>query len=156
MNDGTTSIRCKFAKLFERAFRDAKCPRFGWALKYTGSKSLLRLDALLLIAAFAIAAVLLIGAAAVQTGIEKSLRASSKHGQQLSFFTVGYYMLALRIQIPFNSVWKQFKRIRRENAALFPRLIPPRSSNRNVRFHFRTLLFCTDCGWNGSQYGWPQ
>lgn len=137
----------------EEGFRDVKCPRLGWALKYSDSRSLPRLDALFLIAALTIAVVLLIGAAAEKNGIEKSLRASSQRARQLSLFTVGCYVLSLRIQISFGSVWKQFKRIRRENAALFPKIVSPRSSNRNVTLPLPHRLFCTDCGWNGDQYG---
>jgi len=108
------------------------------------------------VVAVAIAVVLLIGAAADQTGIEKSLRASSKRARQLSLFTIGCSVLSLRIRISFNSVWRQFKRLRRENAALFPKIVPPRSSNRNVTLPLPHGLFCTDCGWNGDQYGWPR
>jgi hypothetical protein len=76
-NDAAQTIVQPYAQRMkiEEAFRDAKCPRFGWTLKYSGSRSLHRLDTPLLIAAFAIAVVLLIGAAATQNGIEKSLRA---------------------------------------------------------------------------------
>ena len=157
-NDAAQTIVQLYAQRMkiEEVFGDAKCPRFGWALKYSGSRSLDRLDALLLIAAFAIAVVLLIGAAAAQTGIEKSLRASSKRAPQLSLFSVGCYVLALRIRISFGSVWKQFKRLRRENAALFPKLSPLAPPTETSRCHFPHALFCADRGWNGARYGWPQ
>ncbi len=156
-NDHAQTIVDIYAKRMkiEESFRDAKCPRFGWALKHTGTRSTFRLDALLLITALAMAVTLLIGAAGKQCGIEKTLRSSSSSAPQLSLFSAGAWICALKITVPFHIIWSQFKRIRQENHAIFPRITPPTSQNRNVRLPLDHGLFCADCGWNGARYGWP-
>lgn len=156
-NDAAQTIVALYGQRMkiEESFRDAKCPRFGWALKHSGTRSKMRLDALLLIAALAMAITLLVGAAGDQCGIEKTLRASSSAARQLSLFSIGAWILALKIRVPFHIVWSQFKRTRQQNAAAFPKITPPSSANRTVPLPLPHGLFCSDCGWNGAQLGWP-
>lgn len=141
----------------EECFRDAKCPRFGWALKFALTKSHARMNVLLLLLSLAFACVVLLGAAAVELGWEKSLRASSLRRRVLSVFTVGSLVARSRLlsQIRLPTVYKQLKALRRDHRAHFPPLTPPRSQNRNVSLPLPHGLFCVDCGWQGAKWGWP-
>ena len=105
----------------------------------------------------AFACVTLLGAAAVELGWEKSLRASSLRQRMLSVFTVGCLVARSRLlsQIRLQSVYKQLKALRLNIRAYFPKIIPPRSENRNVSLPLPHGLFCVDCGWRGAEYGWP-
>ncbi|MGZ7081518.1 MAG: IS4 family transposase, partial [Thermoanaerobaculia bacterium] len=73
----------------EECFRDAKSPRFGWGLDFSKSRSTQRLDALLLLVSLAFAAVVFVGAAASDQGLERRFRASSRKERVLSVFSVG-------------------------------------------------------------------
>jgi hypothetical protein len=141
----------------EECFRDAKCPRFGWALKFALTKSHTRMNVLLLLASIAFACIALLGAAAVELGWEKSLRASSLRRPVLSVFTVGNLVAKSRSlrQIRLQSALKQLKALRAYSRASFPKITPPRSQNRNVSLPLPHGLFCMDCGWRGAEFGWP-
>jgi hypothetical protein len=58
-------------------------------------------------------------------------------------------------QIRLQTVLKQLKVLRHNVRALFPKITPPRSENRNVPLPLPHDLFCVDCGWNGAKHGWP-
>lgn len=141
----------------EECFRDAKCPRFGWGLRFAATRSQERFDVLLLLAALAFACVVLIGAAAVQAGLERSLRASSSRRQLLSLFRVGSLVTRSRVlgQIRLQSAYKHLKALRAVSRSFFPKITPPRSENRNVSLPLPHGLFCVDCGWRGAEWGWP-
>ena len=141
----------------EECFRDAKCPRFGWALRFALTKSHARFDVLLLLISIAFACIVMIGAAAADLGLERSLRASSLRRRMLSVFTIGSLLAKARVlsQIRLQTVLKQLKVLRHSIRALFPKITPPRSENRNVPLPLPHDLFCVDCGWNGAKYGWP-
>jgi Transposase DDE domain len=139
----------------EESFRDAKNPRFGWALGHTLTRSVERMNVLLLLAAIALVATMLVGGAADADGLERQFRASSRAARVLSLFALGSLILRHAVPIPLYKVWKQLKVIRRCTAGLFPRITPPRSENRNVSLPLPHDLFCADCGWNGAKYGWP-
>lgn len=141
----------------EQVFRDAKSSRFGWALEHTKGATPRRFDVLLLLASIAYAAVILIGAAGAELGVEKSLRASSLRKRVLSLFTVGNLVLSgtAACCIRFGTIWKQLRLIQAELRALFPNVPKPTSQGRSVRLPRPHDLYCADCGWNGSKYGWP-
>jgi hypothetical protein len=141
----------------EECFRDAKCPRFGWALRFAMTKSLERFDVMLLLVSLAFACIMLIGAAAVEAGVERGLRASSSQRRVLSLFAVGCLVAKSRIlsQIRLQSAYKHLKALRAVSRALFPRITPPRSENRNVSLPLPHGLFCVNCGWHGAEHGWP-
>jgi hypothetical protein len=61
----------------EETFRDAKNPRFGWSLRYGVAHSAQRLEALLLITALAMFAVILTGLAAEQNWLCRAI--ASQH-----------------------------------------------------------------------------
>ena len=141
----------------EECFRDAKCPRFGWALRFALTRCHARLNILLLLASIAFACVTLIGAAAVDQGRQRSMHASSIRQRVLSVFTVGSLLVRSRKlgQIRLQSVCEQLKRLRSTSRALFPKVTPPRCQNRNVSLPLPHALFCVDCGWRGAKWGWP-
>jgi hypothetical protein len=140
----------------EESFRDTKSARFGWALEHALTRCPRRLEALLLLAAIAFAAVVLIGAAADEAGLERTMRASSTRNRVLSLFTLGNLVVTSgKAPLSLHAVWKQVKGIRSSNRALFPYIPPPRSQNRSVKLPLPHDLFCVDCGWKGREYGWP-
>jgi hypothetical protein len=158
-NDAAAQIVLIYAQRMqiEEYFRDAKCPRFGWALRFSLTKSLARLNTLLLLTALAFACVVLIGAAAVDAGLERTLRASSTRKRVLSFFSVGRLIIKDRAlaRIRLHSALKHLKALRTVSRSLFPKIAPPRSENRNVSLPRPHDLFCVDCGWRGAEWGWP-
>ena len=141
----------------EESFRDAKCPRFGWALRFSKTRQTARMDVLLLLVSLALTCIVLIGAAATHLGLERSLRASSRSQRVLSLFSVGSLVaksqLLCRIRLP--SVWKQLKAQRFAARAFFPPIAPPKSENRSLSLPLPHGLFCADCGWKGADFGWP-
>ncbi|MDB4998131.1 MAG: Transposase, family [Myxococcaceae bacterium] len=158
-NDAATTVVAVYAKRMqiEEYFRDTKNSRFGWCLEHARASSKQRYDVLLLLAALAFTAVVLVGAAAEAEKLEKRFRASSLKQRVLSVFTLGSLVLRSRelARLRLATVWKEMKRLRFLNRDLFPKLRAPRSENRNVSLPLPHDLFCVDCGWNGSRFGWP-
>ena len=78
----------------EETFRDAKNPRLGWALEHASSRSVERLDALLLIATLAFVATILAGAAMEQRGLARQHQANTLCTRRvISLFRLGTYAL---------------------------------------------------------------
>ena len=140
----------------EETFRDAKSARFGWALEHTGTSSSARLDVLMLIAALAMVAVCLVGHAAEALGLDKRLRASSVKRRVLSVFNTGNLTLRFETRsIGLRAIYAVLKKLWSQHRAAFPKLTWPRSRGRLVRPPLSHSLFCADCGWQGTKWGWP-
>jgi hypothetical protein len=78
----------------EETFRDAKNPRFGWAFDHASSRSADRLEALLLIAALALVATVLAGAAVEDRGLARLHQANTITSRRvLSLVRLGTYAL---------------------------------------------------------------
>lgn len=78
----------------EETFRDAKNPRLGWALEQASSRSAERLEALLLIAALALVATVLAGAALEERGLARQHQANTVRSRRvLSLVRLGTYAL---------------------------------------------------------------
>jgi len=116
----------------EETFRDAKNPRLGWALDHAGSRSPERLEALLLIAALALVATVLAGAALEELELARRYQANTVRSRRvLSLVRIGMYSLqseALNIAVRYvvakriilenyvqrrAQVWLPFTRLRR-------------------------------------------
>lgn len=78
----------------EETFRDTKNVRFGWSFDHAGSKSAERLELLMLVAALALAAALLAGAAAEERGLARRYQANTVRSQRvISLVRLGAYAL---------------------------------------------------------------
>jgi hypothetical protein len=78
----------------EETFRDAKNPRFGWRLEYSGSRTPSRVDALLLVAAIAMVAALLVGLAAEELRLHYRYQANTRRDRRvLSLINLGRRIL---------------------------------------------------------------
>lgn len=79
----------------EETFRDAKCPRFGWALDQVRVKTAGRLTVLLLLAALAHYVAVLVGATAEATGLHARFQANTVRTRRvLSLPRLGQLVLA--------------------------------------------------------------
>jgi hypothetical protein len=156
-NDDASSIVAIYESRMqiEETFRDAKSPRLGWALEYAKTRCARRFDILLLLMCIALVATILIGAAAEERHIDRDLRASSIRARVLSLFTLGGLVLRNNFSLGIHAVWKQLKRFRQLSRDRFPEILRPKSGNRFVNLPLPHGLFCTNCGWKGREYGWP-
>jgi Transposase DDE domain len=77
----------------EETFRDTKNSRFGWALRLARSNSRQRLQTLLLLSVLAMAAVSLLGAAAVLHGRHRRYQANTTKKRVFSDFVLGTELL---------------------------------------------------------------
>ena len=78
----------------EESFRDTKNLRYGWSSRHARSKSVKRLEVLLLIAALGMLAVTLVGLYAEQTGIHRRYQANTvKDHRVLSLFYLGMNLI---------------------------------------------------------------
>jgi hypothetical protein len=134
----------------EECFRDTKNARFGWGLQFSATRSTARLNVLLLLASIAFAAVLLIGIAAFEAGIEKRLRASSLKRRVLSLFSVGNLVVrgAALVRMRMQDVWKHLETFRRASRELLPRIPEIEASERLRGRWVSHEEFCSNCGWN--------
>jgi len=80
----------------EETFRDAKNYRFGWSLRLARCGSTARLQVLLLLAALAMAAVSLLGAAATHDGRHRRYQANTVRTRVFSDFVLGVELLKRR------------------------------------------------------------
>lgn len=79
----------------EEHFRDTKNARHGWSFEFASSRSLARLETLLLIGAIATLALLLVGLAAEQQGLHRDYQANTLRDRRvLSLFKLGMLILA--------------------------------------------------------------
>lgn len=79
----------------EETFRDLKSPRWGYALTYTGSSSVMRLSNLLLLATLATLVTCVTGLAARAANLARSFQANTeKRRHVLSLFSLGVHILA--------------------------------------------------------------
>jgi hypothetical protein len=134
----------------EECFRDTKNARFGWGLEFSATRSTARLDVLLLLASIAFAAVILVGTAASEAGIEKRFRASSLKKRVLSLFSLGNLVARSTafVRMRMDDVWKQLEALRRASRGLFP---PRPEIDACERLRGRWVShdeFCANCGWN--------
>lgn len=85
----------------EQSFRDAKNPRHGWALCHVQSKSVERLEVLLLLASLAFVVVQMVGKAAVSFDLQRRFQANTVVARRvLSFFVLGRHVLRRKIALP--------------------------------------------------------
>jgi hypothetical protein len=134
----------------EECFRDTKNARFGWGLEFSATRSTARLDVLLLLASIAFAAVILVGTAASEAGIEKRFRASSLKKRVLSLFSLGNLVARSTafVRIRMDDVWKQLEGLRRASRRLFPAR-PEIDASERLRGRWVSHdEFCANCGWN--------
>lgn len=134
----------------EECFRDTKNARFGWGLEFSATRSTARLNVLLLLASLAFAAVILVGAAAAEAGIEKRFRASSLKKRILSLFSLGNLVVrsVALARLRMQDVLKHLAALRRVSREL---LAPIPQLNRNGRHPHSWVshdYFCATCGWN--------
>jgi hypothetical protein len=122
----------------EETFRDAKNPRFGWALDRTASRSAERLTVLIAIAAFALIAVALVGLAAETLNLHRSLQANTSIRRVLSIISVGQHFARgapfLRPRAVLRSI-HSFREVLAPLAIAKPlqlRLSIPKSPSRNA------------------------
>jgi hypothetical protein len=141
----------------EESFRDTKDWRFGWALGRSKTTTPRRSDVLTLLVSLALVVVTLLGAAAADAGIEKSLRASSRAARVLSFVTIGRLLCRLdtRVSIRWTQLTAVLRRLRQIHRSAFPPIAPPISDSTPVALPISHALFCVDCGWRGHKFGWP-
>ena len=134
----------------EECFRDTKNARFGWGLEFSATRSTARLDVLLLLASIAFAAVILVGTAASEAGIEKRFRASSLKKRVLSLFSLGNLAArsAALARMRMHEVWKHLEALRRVSRQLFPSVAEIASSERLRGRWVSHEEFCSNCGWN--------
>lgn len=78
----------------EETFRDAKNPRFGWALRHVRCASVQRLATLLMFAAMASFAATAVGWLAEQAGLHRSYQANTLKRRVLSLFVLGCAVIA--------------------------------------------------------------
>jgi hypothetical protein len=89
----------------EQSFRDAKNPRHGWALRHAQSKSVPRLEVLLLIASLAFVVVHMVGRAAVTHGLQRRFQANTVVARRVfSFFVLGRHVLRSKIALPIATL----------------------------------------------------
>lgn len=151
-NDPAKSVVAIYATRMqvEECFRDTKNARFGWGLEFSATHSTERLNVILLLASIAFAAVVLVGAAAAEAGVERRFRASSRKERVLSLFTLGNLvarsMECLRLRI--RKVWTQLETLRQVSRRFFPPI--PVLDPRDRLFYRRVSHdeFCCDCGRN--------
>jgi hypothetical protein len=134
----------------EECFRDTKNARSGWGLQFCATRATARLDVLLLIASLAFAAVILVGAAASEAGIEKRFRASSLKERVLSVFSLGNLVARSTafVRMRMHDVWRHLETLRRVSRQLFP---PKPELDGSERLRGRWVShdeFCSNCGWN--------
>ena len=148
----------------EECFRDAKNARFGWGLEFAKSTSTERLNVLLVLVAIAFAAIVLVGAAAFKSGLEKRFRASSREERVLSLFSLGNLVArdAARVRLRFATIWRNLESVSRVSRLLLPPLRAFDSVNRSNAYlspNSRVVervhhdYFCSDCGWRSTAIG---
>jgi hypothetical protein len=99
----------------EETFRDVKNPRWGWSLAHARTKSPRRYEVLLLIAAFAMLAVMLAGIAAEQLRLHRAYQANTISDRRvLSCFVLGRAMILRRdsstlSQVSFTNALRQIE-----------------------------------------------
>ena len=133
----------------EETFRDTKNPRLGWALDFSGTKSPERMEALFLLAAMAVLAVVIAGLSAEDAALKRHFQANTTRSRRvLSVFTLG--TLVLRSERPLiRPSWTALHRqlaVVPEHFTKFHRAykgFPPHN------------LYCADCGDHFTEYGWP-
>lgn len=84
----------------ETYFRDTKDPRFGMGMKATRTASTERRDRLLLLSAFAIVLLTLLGAAGESVGYDRTLRANTSKKRTHSLFRQGWMIYDLLPNMP--------------------------------------------------------
>jgi hypothetical protein len=141
----------------EETFRDAKNPRFGWALQHAHLHCPRRTAVLLLLATLAHVAVSLVGAAAEQLDLARRFQANTvRKKRALSIFAVGNLVLRTHYELTrcLRLALRQLKHLRTRLHELLAR---PTAPSRWVRKGERLAhgLFCADCGWKGAEKGWP-
>lgn len=94
----------------ETYFRDAKDQRFGLGLKAVRTKSTLRRDRLLLLAAFAIVLMTLLGAAGESLGYDRLLKANTVQRRTHSLFRQGWMLYELLPEMPAQRLRPLMKR----------------------------------------------
>jgi hypothetical protein len=95
----------------EEGFRDAKDLRFGMGLSSARLKDADRRDRLLLVSAMAVALLTLLGAAAEETGLDRTLKANTTKRRTHSLFNQGLYFygaLPMMKQHRFDTLMKKF------------------------------------------------
>ena len=88
----------------EESFRDTKNHRWGWSLRHCRSRSELRLETLLLLAAIASVIQHLIGIAAEKKQMHRHHQANTIRSRRvLSFFLLGAFVIARREHLNFDA-----------------------------------------------------
>lgn len=91
----------KLRMQIEQSFRDAKNFRHGWCLQHARSKSVKRLEVLLLIAALAFVVRHVVGRAATFCQLERLFQANTTTRRRvLSFFVLAKFVLRSRMALP--------------------------------------------------------
>ncbi|HKN64913.1 MAG TPA: IS4 family transposase [Gemmatimonadaceae bacterium] len=151
-NEPAEAVVAIYAKRMqvEECFRDTKNARFGWGLEFTATRSTARLNVLLLLASIAFAAVILVGAAASNGGIEKRFRASSLNKRVLSLFSLGNLVArsTALVRMRIQDVWNHLAALRRVSRELIPPVPQLRRDDRHPHSWISHDHFCANCGWN--------
>lgn len=100
-SDPNTIVRAYGLRMqIEQCFRDVKNHRRGWSLRHVQSKSIKRLEVLLLIAALACVVVQMVGRAAASCGLQRRFQANTVMGRRvLSFFVLGRHVVRSRLSL---------------------------------------------------------
>ena len=117
----------------EETFRDVKNGRLGLGLQFAGSRSCERQNVLLLIAAIAMTATLLVGAAAEQLNMVRRLQANTiSHRRVLSLHHVGLLLLnePTALDLSFHKLLAYRRLIARFRRSWL-QLVLPRTTRRN-------------------------
>ena len=94
----------------EEAFRDAKSHRFGWGLDQCRTFKAPRMEALLMLAALAMAVTHIVGLAADQANITRQLQANTSKRRALSTFFVGSHLLRTTLpRLPLASALQNLR-----------------------------------------------
>jgi len=134
----------------EETFRDTKNPRLGWALSFSMSSHVLRVNNLLLIAALAYLVVILVAHSAEQAAIAHYYQANSvKNRRVLSLFLLGKTILRDGVS-PVALV--RLRAFRKFVVTLPNHYTAYHKAYRGDPPHD---LYCADCGDNFMLYGWP-
>jgi hypothetical protein len=96
----------------EQTFRDVKNHRWGWHLHHIRGRSMQRLNTLLLLVALALAALALLGIAALQRDLHRSYQANTSRTSTISIFILAAMLLRslhpppkLRLVLPQRAWW---------------------------------------------------
>jgi len=101
----------------EQMYRDAKDPRYGWALNLTTTRDVNRLSMLLLVSTLALLVAMLIGATAERNGLARSLQANTERRRRvLSLVSLGRILAVDRkTRLPVSQILLELRSISAEH-----------------------------------------